>query len=279
MFERFLGRLFPSTVLDSFERKTAAHKIKWKRGSFAVSISFDCEYRRDIDTLPSLLDILSTHSFKTSFACIGKWVEEYPKQHRMIIEEGHEVLNHTYSHPYNEELNPRKFAELTNAEVEEEIKRCDEACRKVLGRGPIGFRTPHFGRQHTQREYALLRNLGYVYSSSKIATHVDSGAMPFIHDGIVELPVSPCPKHPWNTLDSYHSLQMGAHTKEGEFRSLFERLTEIISRNGGFVNIYVDPFHVVKNKDFIGILDHIESKKGEAWITSMAEIAKWYLGK
>ena len=47
---------------------------------------------------PFVLDELKKFNAKATFFCIGKNVELYPDVYSRIIEEGHTVANHTYSH-------------------------------------------------------------------------------------------------------------------------------------------------------------------------------------
>lgn len=50
------------------------------------------------EVTPFVLDELKKHGARASFFCIGKNVEAHPQIYRRIIEEGHAVGNHTYSH-------------------------------------------------------------------------------------------------------------------------------------------------------------------------------------
>src|SRR3954462_4960744 len=52
----------------------------------------------DPDT-PLLLDVLDNHHVKATFFLIGKYVEQRPDLVRNIVERGHEIGNHTFSHP------------------------------------------------------------------------------------------------------------------------------------------------------------------------------------
>ncbi len=47
---------------------------------------------------PWVLDLLREHEAKATFFCIGNNVEQYPDVYRSILEAGHAVGNHTYSH-------------------------------------------------------------------------------------------------------------------------------------------------------------------------------------
>lgn len=105
LFGFIIARTCPYSYLKSFY-KNNINRTDWNGKKVCFSLSFDCDYTKDIMSLPALLDILSSYSFKASFACIGKFIEKYPKEHIRIITEGHEIINHTYAHPNNEELNP-----------------------------------------------------------------------------------------------------------------------------------------------------------------------------
>lgn len=47
---------------------------------------------------PQVLEVLKVHNAKATFFCIGKNIEAYPNIFKQIIDEGHAVANHTYSH-------------------------------------------------------------------------------------------------------------------------------------------------------------------------------------
>jgi peptidoglycan-N-acetylglucosamine deacetylase len=48
---------------------------------------------------PRLLDILKTRGIKATFFLIGQNAAEYPDIVRRIAAEGHEISNHSWSHP------------------------------------------------------------------------------------------------------------------------------------------------------------------------------------
>lgn len=50
---------------------------------------------------PRVLQLLKNHNAKGTFFCIGKHIELYPDVFKSIIEEGHTIGNHTYSHANN----------------------------------------------------------------------------------------------------------------------------------------------------------------------------------
>ena len=163
-----------------------------------LTLSFDCDLREDIEAYPSLIKLLAKHKIKASFAVVGKWIEQYPEEHKFLLAEGHEIVNHTYTHPNNPHFNPHKrFTELSYEEQKEEIQRFDEVCQELLDYQPVGFRIPHLC--HTQTIYPILKELNYRYSSSTIATRTPNFGMPYAEDDITEFPLSPCPKMKGNS--------------------------------------------------------------------------------
>lgn len=282
LFKRIIAKIAPSYYTNYLFRNNAS-KMAWRGKKACFSLSFDLDYTRDILSLSPLLDILNSYQFKASFACIGKFIEKYPKEHLKIIEKGHEIINHTYSHPNNEELNPnRKFNKLTIKEQREEIIKCHKSCKDVLGYIPIGFRTPHFGNLHTKEVYAIIKELGYFYSSSVPAIKTSDFGLPFKTNDIIEFPLSNCPKHPFAVFDTWHSLERGngKHAKSDEFYNLFKKLIDIGIDANSYVNLYFDPQDVINFKGFKMALDYLEQRKGDIWIATYKDIfEKIYAGK
>jgi peptidoglycan-N-acetylglucosamine deacetylase len=62
----------------------------------AIFLTFDDGPHPEIT--PKVLAILKKYKVKATFFCIGKNVEKYPEIYQQIINEGHSVGNHTYSH-------------------------------------------------------------------------------------------------------------------------------------------------------------------------------------
>ena len=81
-----------------------------------------------------LLDVLAKHDVKATFFLIGNRVEQYPETVHRILAEGHQVGNHSYSHPVLGLLPP--------AAVGREIERTDALLRHIGVKGEIVFRAP-----------------------------------------------------------------------------------------------------------------------------------------
>ena len=214
------------------------------------TLSFDCDYERDIKGLPDLLNILKRFSIRASIACIGKWIERYPDIHRRILNDGHEIVNHTYSHPNNDELNPfQKMKDLSYDEQKGEIIKCHEVCTGLLGYEPVGFRTPHFGSLHSEVIYTILQELGYSYSSSTSAICVDGFGAPFMVKEILEIPVGSSIDYPFVVFDSWNMLQgpKARCRSSEEFLDCFYRTMEEVITTRTYMTHYFDPYEIISD--------------------------------
>jgi len=278
-----VNKWFPTQFLKMFYSNNK--KTDWNGKKSCFTLSFDCDFTADIQAIPALLDMLTSYSIKTNFACIGKFIEKYPKVHEKMIDDGHEIINHTYTHPDNEEWNPnQKFNELTIEQQREEIYKCHEVCKNILDYIPMGFRTPHFGELHTDSIYDIIKELGYKYSSSTIAVKTPKFGLPYIKDSILEFPLSPCPKHLFTIFDTWHSFERGngEHKAEKEFYKLFKQLIEIGIKTNSYINVYFDPQDIVKLKEFKMMLDYVEEKekRKDIWVARYEDIVRrWKDGR
>ncbi|MFH0989784.1 MAG: polysaccharide deacetylase family protein [bacterium] len=83
---------------------------------------------------PPLLAVLRKAMVKATFFLLGERVALYPDIVRQIVEEGHVLGNHGYTH--------RSLMFRKSVEQEEEIARTDDAIKAILGDSPKLFRPP-----------------------------------------------------------------------------------------------------------------------------------------
>lgn len=81
-----------------------------------------------------ILDILKEYSVKATFFVIGKNVEAHPELLKRTVAEGHEIGNHTYSHP--------KLRKLDEATLSAEVARTASLLQEVAGIRTSLFRPP-----------------------------------------------------------------------------------------------------------------------------------------
>ena len=98
-----------------------------------ISISFDAAWGNE-DT-EKLIEILEKYNVKTTFFVVGSWVDKYPESVKQLSDAGHEIMNHSNSHPH--------MTSLTTEQMIEEVKKCDDKIKKITGKKPNLFRAPY----------------------------------------------------------------------------------------------------------------------------------------
>jgi peptidoglycan/xylan/chitin deacetylase (PgdA/CDA1 family) len=86
-----------------------------------------------------LLDVLARHNAQATFFLIGKYVRQRPEIARAIQAAGHEIGNHTYSHP--------NLIFVSAAHLRQELEDCNKALEDALGSRIGLFRPPFGGRR------------------------------------------------------------------------------------------------------------------------------------
>jgi len=102
-----------------------------------------------------ILDILKKYGVKASFVVIGNNIEKNPEVFKRIINEGHGVVNHTYSHDYNKiYANPEAFLE--------DLQRCNQTIASFTGNNVRVFRAPGGPAKLNKNINELLSRYGYI---------------------------------------------------------------------------------------------------------------------
>ncbi len=86
-----------------------------------------------------LLDVLARHNAKATFFLIGKYVRQRPDIARAILAAGHEIGNHTDSHP--------NLVLVSAVRLRQELSDCGKALEDALGTKITLFRPPFGGRR------------------------------------------------------------------------------------------------------------------------------------
>lgn len=84
---------------------------------------------------PKLLDMLKERNIKATFFVIGKCVAEYPDIAKRIVDEGHEIANHSWNHP--------QLTKLSASAFDAEISQTTDAIVKATGIRPVTMRPPY----------------------------------------------------------------------------------------------------------------------------------------
>ena len=104
--------------------------MTWKVNSSDKSIFLTFDDGPCPDVTDKILDVLKKYDAKATFFCVGENIVSYPKLYSRIIEEGHQVGNHTYNH-----LNGRKTDTSTYLS---NYYKCEKLVDTGLFRPPYG---------------------------------------------------------------------------------------------------------------------------------------------
>lgn len=275
------GRLAPGWLFSYGHR--------WRHGQadsgrVPFILSFDVDTEVDVDALGTVLDQLRSHRLTASFACIGEWVERRPAEHRQVLAEGHEVLNHGHtSHTElgaeGQRVSTRFYHPLTPLEIAGDIQAGHAAIHRTLGVSPVGFRAPHFAtlrRHHFRSIYAALRRLGYRYSSSTTLGSTGDG-LPHMEGDLVELPLMGCPHHPTSVFDSWHVCEAPDRPhRPGDLLRLVRHSLSAAQDVGSpsWINVYFDPAIAKVAREFSEVLALIAAADLEV-LTLSAFATRW----
>jgi len=85
---------------------------------------------------PKVLEVLARHDIRATFCVVGSNVANHPGLAARIVDGGHQIANHTNTHPMN-------LSTLAPARIRAEIERADDAIRAAGGgASPRLFRAP-----------------------------------------------------------------------------------------------------------------------------------------
>ena len=85
---------------------------------------------------PRILEMLRAKQVRATFYVLGELAEAHPDLVRAIRDAGHEVGNHTQTHPH--------FKDAPRAVIGREMRQAQYALTRILGSPPVTFRPPYF---------------------------------------------------------------------------------------------------------------------------------------
>ncbi len=119
-------------VINSFQgRELPIYRVAVEDNR--MSISFDAAWGNE-DT-QQIIDILAKYNVKATFFVVGEWVDKFPESVKALSDAGHEIMNHSDTHPY--------MTKLSAEDMLKEVEGCSTKIQKITGVKPILFRPPY----------------------------------------------------------------------------------------------------------------------------------------
>lgn len=122
--------------------------VRLRPGARQIALTYD-DGPNDPHTL-RLLEVLAKHNARATFFLIGAFVEQRPEIVREVVNAGHAIGNHTFTHP--------NLIFVSATETHSQLERCQQAVAKATGQAPRLFRPPFGGRR--PGTFQIARSLG-----------------------------------------------------------------------------------------------------------------------
>ena len=113
-----------------------------------VALTMNCAW--NADDIDSILDTLAKNKVHITFFMVGDWVDKYPEYVKKISEAGHEIGNHSNTHPH---VNNLSLSENTA-----EIEKASEKIEKITGKSTNLYRAPYGEYNNTVLNAATEKN-------------------------------------------------------------------------------------------------------------------------
>lgn len=146
----FLGLLLPP---DASAASPSALVSRVTTSSKVMALTFD--FGSDAGNVSRILQVLADRGVTSTFFATGEAAANYPSVVKSVVTQGHELGNHSYSHPY--------FTKLTSAQMGDELARAATAIRTATGQAPKPLFRPPYG-DYNAAVLQAVGNAGYPHT-------------------------------------------------------------------------------------------------------------------
>ena len=87
------------------------------------------------DDTEQLIDILKEYEVPATFFVVGAWVDKYPESVKQLSDAGHQIQNHSNTHPY--------MTQLSKTQICDEINACNDKIETITKVRPTLIRPPY----------------------------------------------------------------------------------------------------------------------------------------
>ncbi len=116
-----------------------------------IYLTFDAGYENG--NTETLLDALKKHNVSASFFVVGPFISEHPELIKRMVEEGHTVGNHTYSHP--------DMSKIASKEAfQKELGQVEDLYEEITGSPMTKHYRPPQGK-YSEANLTMAKELGY----------------------------------------------------------------------------------------------------------------------
>jgi len=134
-------------VLAGKQRELPVYSVE--QNDPVIALTIDAAW--EDDKTDFILDTLKKYDVKATFFLCGVWVDAYPQHVKEIAAAGHEIGNHSMTHPH--------MSKLSVDEIKKDVSDLDDQIEKLTGKRCTLFRAP-FG-EYNDTVISTIRGMGY----------------------------------------------------------------------------------------------------------------------
>ena len=191
------------------------------------------------DNTHRLLDLFAQNNVKSTFFTLGWVAQRCPDVIKRIVSEGHELASHGLAH--------QRATTMTEQELYNDIKQSKHILEDIGGVGLKGYRAPSFSINDSNTwVYDILKDLGFVYSSSTYPINHDLYGVPewprFKYErenGIIEIPIPTVRKNNTNV-----GIGGGGYFRLYPYWLSKRRITEFMKTESAPYSFYFHPWEI-----------------------------------
>ena len=113
-------------------------------------LTFDCGFENG--NTPAILEALKKHNAKATFFVVGNYLSTSPDLVKQMLEEGHNVGNHSYHHPDMTQMGKEEFAK--------ELGELEQLYEQTTGKPMVRYYRPPQGK-YSENNLKIAKELGY----------------------------------------------------------------------------------------------------------------------
>ena len=178
-------------VVDEYEIEVFAGLMKElpvysvNRSDRKIALTIDAAW--EDDKTPFILSTLEKYGIKATFFLCGFWVKDYPEMVKAIADAGHEIGNHSMTHPH--------MSRLSSDAIVSELNAFESIIEPIIGKKTRLFRAP-FG-EYNDNVINTVRKNGYEpvqwnidtvdWKSERSAQTILDTVLPKLSDGSIIL--------------------------------------------------------------------------------------------
>ncbi|WP_334057038.1 XrtA system polysaccharide deacetylase [Alteromonas sp. S005] len=191
------------------------------------------------DNTQRLLDLFAANNVKSTFFTLGWVAQRCPDVIKRIVSEGHELASHGLAH--------QRATTMSEKELYDDIKQSKDILEDIGGVALKGYRAPSFSINDSNTwAYDILKDLGFVYSSSTYPINHDLYGVPewprFKYErenGLIEIPIPTIRKKGVNV-----GIGGGGYFRLYPYWLSKRRITEFMKAENAPYSFYFHPWEI-----------------------------------